>query len=55
MMERHEDSPAIQLRTPPLGHPGVAFGPDSISYNEDDIRAQTDLAIQDARLLRHDR
>jgi len=35
---RHEDSPEIELRTPPLGHPGVAFGPDSIRYNDEGWR-----------------
>jgi len=34
----HEDSPPVQLRTLPLGHPGLAFGPDSIRYNEDGWR-----------------
>ncbi|NOR15971.1 MAG: hypothetical protein GQ544_09715 [Candidatus Aminicenantes bacterium] len=31
---RHQDSPEIELRTPPLGHPGVAYGPESIRYNK---------------------
>ncbi len=35
---RHEDSPPVKLRTPPLGHPGVAYGPDSIRYNEEGWR-----------------
>ena len=35
---RHEDSPPIKLRTPPLGHPGIAFGPESIYYNEEGWR-----------------
>jgi len=35
---RHESSPPIKLRTPPLGHPGVAFGPDSIRPNKDGWR-----------------
>ena len=35
---RHEESPPVELRTPPLGHPGVAFGPESIRYNEDGWR-----------------
>jgi len=35
---RHEESPPVKLRTPPLGHPGVAFGPDSIRYNEEGWR-----------------
>jgi hypothetical protein len=35
---RHEDSPPVKLRTPPLGHPGVAFGPDSIRYNDEGWR-----------------
>ena len=35
---RHEESPPIKLRTPPLGHPGVALGPDRIRYNEDGWR-----------------
>jgi len=35
---RHEESPPVKLRTPPLGHPGVAFGPDSIRYNDEGWR-----------------
>ena len=35
---RHEDSPPIKLRTPPLGHPGVALGPESIRYNSEGWR-----------------
>jgi photosystem II stability/assembly factor-like uncharacterized protein len=35
---RHEDSPPIKLRTPPLGHPGVAFGPEGIRYNKEGWR-----------------
>ena len=35
---RHEESPPVKLRTPPLGHPGVAFGPDSIGYNDEGWR-----------------
>ncbi len=35
---RHEESPAVKLRTPPLGHPGIAFGPESIRYNADGWR-----------------
>ncbi len=35
---RHEDSPPIKLRTPPLGHPGAAFGPESIRLNKDGWR-----------------
>jgi photosystem II stability/assembly factor-like uncharacterized protein len=31
---RHQDSPEIELRTPPLGHPGVAYGPERIRYNK---------------------
>lgn len=31
---RHQDSPKIELRTPPLGHPGLAYGPESIRYNK---------------------
>jgi len=36
---RHESSPKIKLRTPPLGHPGVAFGPESIRYNKEGWRS----------------
>ena len=35
---RHEDSLDVQLRTPPLGHPGLAFGPDRIRYNKEGWR-----------------
>jgi len=35
---RHPDSPEIELRTPPLGHPGLAYGPQSIQYNKDGWR-----------------
>lgn len=35
---RYEKSPAVKLRTPPLGHPGIAFGPESIRYNADGWR-----------------
>ncbi len=35
---RHEESPPVKLRTPPIGHPGVAFGPDSLRYNEEGWR-----------------
>jgi len=35
---RHESSPPVKLRTPPLGHPGVAFGPESIRYNDEGWR-----------------
>jgi photosystem II stability/assembly factor-like uncharacterized protein len=31
---KHQDSPEIELRTPPLGHPGTAYGPESIQYNK---------------------
>ncbi len=31
---RHQDSPEVELRTPPLGHPGTAYGPESIRYNK---------------------
>jgi hypothetical protein len=31
---RHQESPEIELRTPPLGHPGVAYGPERIRYNK---------------------
>jgi hypothetical protein len=34
----YESSPPIMLRTPPLGHPGVAFGPESIRTNENGWR-----------------
>ncbi len=34
----HESSPEVELRTPPLGHPGLAFGPDRIRYNEEGFR-----------------
>jgi len=35
---RHQDSPEVELRTPPLGHPGLAYGPQSIQYNKDGWR-----------------
>ena len=35
---QHQDSPEIKLRTPPLGHPGPAFGPESIRYNKEGWR-----------------
>ena len=35
---RHGESPPVKLRTPPLGHPGIAFGPESIRYNADGWR-----------------
>ncbi len=35
---RHEESPPIKLRTPPLGHPGLAYGPESIRYNTEGWR-----------------
>jgi photosystem II stability/assembly factor-like uncharacterized protein len=35
---RHQDSPEIELRTPPLGHPGIAYGPESIRYNKEGWR-----------------
>lgn len=31
---RYQDSPEVELRTPPLGHPGIAYGPESIQYNK---------------------
>jgi len=35
---RHQNSPDIELRTPPLGHPGIAYGPESIRYNKEGWR-----------------
>lgn len=35
---RHQDSPEIELRTLPLGHPGLAYGPESIRYNKEGWR-----------------
>ena len=35
---RHQDSPEIELRTLPLGHPGTAYGPESIQYNKEGWR-----------------
>jgi len=35
---KHQDSPEIELRTPPLGHPGTAYGPESIRYNKEGWR-----------------
>ena len=31
---RHQSSPEVELRTLPLGHPGLAYGPKSIQYNK---------------------
>ena len=35
---RHQNTPKIKLRTPPLGHPGLAFGPERIRYNKEGWR-----------------
>jgi len=35
---RYPDSPEVKLRTLPLGHPGLAYGPQSIQYNKDGWR-----------------
>lgn len=35
---RHQSSPQVKLRTLPLGHPGLAYGPESIRYNKDGWR-----------------
>ena len=43
---RHEDSPEIQLRTPPLGHPGITYGPDRIRYNKEGFRT---LSVEGTR------
>jgi len=35
---RYQNSPEVKLRTLPLGHPGLAYGPESIRYNKDGWR-----------------
>jgi hypothetical protein len=35
---RHESAKAVELRTPPLGHPGVEHGPERLRYNDEGWR-----------------